>query len=257
MGVVAIFGAGPALGLSVARRFGGAGLPVALVSRTERKLDAYVEILAAEGIRAQAFPADLADPAGVANVVERITRHLGPIEVAYYGPDGLGTSVSSTLDIEPGLLREQLVFTLLSPVAVARAVWPVMAESGTGSLLYALGMASKYPEPMTGSVGMAQAAMRNHLHALHRELAPRGVYAGALLIGDLIERSAAAALVDADPGGLPVDGADGLVMDRVDPDRLAEALWDMHVRRDEVEMEVGSPTLRRKANGLPSAGGGH
>lgn len=246
MGVVTVFGAGPALGLSVARRFGGAGLSVALVSRTERKLNAYVETLAAEGVRAQAFPADLADPVGAVSAVERITRRLGPIEVAYYGPDGLGTSVSSTLDVEPGSLREQLVFTLLSPVAVARAVWPAMAENGTGSLLYALGMASKYPEPITGSVGMAQAALRNHLHALHRELAPRGVYVGALLIGDLIERSAAAALVDADPDGLPVDGADGLVLDRVDPDRLAEALWDMHMRRDDVEVEVGSQTLRRK-----------
>ncbi|MEV4229069.1 SDR family NAD(P)-dependent oxidoreductase, partial [Streptomyces bobili] len=50
MPVIAVIGAGPGLGLSIARRFGKEGFQVALVSRTQDKLDALAARLAEEGI---------------------------------------------------------------------------------------------------------------------------------------------------------------------------------------------------------------
>ncbi|KND37998.1 SDR family NAD(P)-dependent oxidoreductase, partial [Streptomyces stelliscabiei] len=59
MPVIAVIGAGPGLGLSIARRFGREGFQVALVSRTQDKLDALAARLAAEGIEAAGFAADV------------------------------------------------------------------------------------------------------------------------------------------------------------------------------------------------------
>jgi NAD(P)-dependent dehydrogenase (short-subunit alcohol dehydrogenase family) len=61
MPVIAIVGAGPGLGLSIARRFGREGFTVALISRSAANLDRLAAELADSGIQAAGFPADVRD----------------------------------------------------------------------------------------------------------------------------------------------------------------------------------------------------
>ena len=63
---IVIVGAGPNLGLAVARRFGREGLAVGLVSRTQSKLDDLAAQLEADGIRAEGAAADIRDPDALA-----------------------------------------------------------------------------------------------------------------------------------------------------------------------------------------------
>ncbi|MEV4893258.1 SDR family NAD(P)-dependent oxidoreductase, partial [Nonomuraea sp. NPDC055795] len=56
-----VVGAGPGLGMGVARAFGRAGFRVGLIARTPEKLDALVAELTGLGIGAAAFPADIRD----------------------------------------------------------------------------------------------------------------------------------------------------------------------------------------------------
>jgi short-subunit dehydrogenase len=58
---IAIVGAGPGMGLAIARTFGSRGYDVALIARNRAKLDDLVGRLAAEDITAAAFPADVRD----------------------------------------------------------------------------------------------------------------------------------------------------------------------------------------------------
>ncbi|MFE4723990.1 SDR family NAD(P)-dependent oxidoreductase, partial [Streptomyces sp. NPDC056728] len=53
MSTIAIVGAGPGLGLSIAKVFGVHGFDVALISRNKVKLDALVAELAEAGITAE------------------------------------------------------------------------------------------------------------------------------------------------------------------------------------------------------------
>src|ERR1700761_8107978 len=95
-GTIAIFGAGPGLGQAVARRFGREGFRVALVARTGKRLEAFAAELAAEGIEAAGFPADLAQLAGPARetpddrsgLIDAITERFGTIDVIQYAPAG-------------------------------------------------------------------------------------------------------------------------------------------------------------------------
>ncbi len=64
-----------------------------------------------------------------------------------------------------------------------------------------------------GNYGPAAAWLRNYAHALHAELAPRGVQVGHVAIGVFIGRQ---------PGHVPADD-------------LASAYWDLHTRRGDVE----------------------
>ncbi|MFD5141505.1 SDR family NAD(P)-dependent oxidoreductase [Streptomyces sp. NPDC058378] len=55
---IAIVGAGPGMGLAIARTFGSQGFDVALIARNRDKLNDLAGRLDAEGITAAAFPAE-------------------------------------------------------------------------------------------------------------------------------------------------------------------------------------------------------
>jgi NAD(P)-dependent dehydrogenase (short-subunit alcohol dehydrogenase family) len=64
-----------------------------------------------------------------------------------------------------------------------------------------------------GNYAPAAAWLSNYAHALHAELAPRGVQVGHVAIGMFIGKQT---------GHVPADD-------------LAPAYWDLHTRRDDVE----------------------
>src|SRR5579859_6160634 len=86
---IAVFGAGPGMGRSVARRFGREGFQVALVARNQTRLDAYTGELAADGIKTAGFAGDLADRDALPGIIEAITARFGPIDVLEYAPSGI------------------------------------------------------------------------------------------------------------------------------------------------------------------------
>ncbi|WP_444948033.1 SDR family NAD(P)-dependent oxidoreductase [Micromonospora ureilytica] len=59
---IAIVGAGPGLGMEIARAFGRRGFAVALLARDAAKLETLAEELGAEGIVAAGFTADILKP---------------------------------------------------------------------------------------------------------------------------------------------------------------------------------------------------
>ncbi|TFV32902.1 SDR family NAD(P)-dependent oxidoreductase [Streptomyces sp. T1317-0309] len=83
---VAVVGAGPDLGRAIARRFGSAGHPVALISRHAEKLRGIADDLAAEGIIARAYPADVTDAKALTGALEAAAEELGRIGVLSYSP---------------------------------------------------------------------------------------------------------------------------------------------------------------------------
>jgi short-subunit dehydrogenase len=231
MKTIAIFGAGPALGLAVARRFGREGFRAALVARDRCRLDAMAETLAGEGVEAAAFPADLTDRAVALGAAEAIEARFGPIDVLEYSPAGDGNVRTSPSQLDVPTVGPLLDRYVLTPVMLAGRLLPGMRERGGGGLLFALGAAAKYPTPRMAGGGVAQSALRSYVHTLDAELGPEGVYAGALLIGALIEGSEAHRNASAWSAG-------GRQLAVVTADDLAGRYWDMYLKRDRVEEEV-------------------
>jgi short-subunit dehydrogenase len=76
------------------------------------------------------------------------------------------------------------------------------------------------------------AATRNYLHSLHAEVAASGVYVGTIAVGAMIARSAAHQVLTS--GQLDLQAGTELAV--VDPDELANLLWELTTKRDRIEL---------------------
>jgi short-subunit dehydrogenase len=237
MKTITIFGAGPGLGLAVARRFGREGFRVALVARDAGRLDSMAAGLAGEGVQAAGFAADLTDRTAVLSAVDEIQARFGPIDVLEYGPTPGEHLRRSPSELDVAAVSRLLDLYVLTPVALVGRVLPGMLERGDGGLLFSMGAAATYPMPRFAG-GMALSSLRSYAHTLHAELEPRNVYAGTLVIGALIEGSAAARNPSAwGSGEVPVVAAGD----------LAELCWDMYSKRGRAEEQV-TPGLAAAAD---------
>ncbi|HEX6351848.1 SDR family NAD(P)-dependent oxidoreductase [Actinophytocola sp.] len=235
---VAIFGAGPALGLSVARRFGREGYRVALVARRQESLDELAAAL--PDVETATFRADLLDPAQLTAAVTEVKERFGQVDVGVWSPGGLDMPRVDVLDIDPDELPGQLGLLLLAPIRLASLLLPEMRKRGDGALLFASGTSAIAPVPQLGNVGIALAALRNYVFGANAALAGEGVYVGIVPIGGLIRNSAAEAAVLNNPAAFENFDLEALKLTTIDPDAIAEVFWDLNLKRDRVEEIVGN-----------------
>jgi NADP-dependent 3-hydroxy acid dehydrogenase YdfG len=216
---IAIIGAGPQLGLAIARSFGSQGYDVALIARNRAKLDGLVGQLASDGITAAAFPADVLDRPALTRAIGDAAARFDGIDVLEYSPAGTAETTKLTLPSEtsPDDVQEQIEFQLYGAIAATGAVLPAMRQAGAGTLLYTTGAGSVDPVPQIGNVNSAAAALRNWAINLNKELAGTGVYAAHVAIGVNINVSAIP--------GFPTAPAED----------IAAVYWELHNQRQAAE----------------------
>ncbi|MGI5239904.1 SDR family NAD(P)-dependent oxidoreductase [Dactylosporangium sp. CA-139066] len=217
MPTIAIVGAGPGLGLSIAKLFGGHGFQVALISRSATRLAALVADLGAAGITAAAFPADAADTAALSTALHRAAAQLGGIDVLEFSPFP-GLTMIHPGDVTVDDLRPDVERLLYGAVTATQAVLPGMLRAGAGTLLFTTGGGAIDPLPMLAALNAAQAGMRNYAHNLHHTLAGRGIYAAVVAINVFIGDNPPAP-------GIPHAAADD----------IARTYWDLYTRRTAAE----------------------
>jgi NAD(P)-dependent dehydrogenase (short-subunit alcohol dehydrogenase family) len=218
---LAIIGAGPGMGLAIARTFGSRGFDVALIARTKEKLDALVDQLGQDGIKAAAFPADVLDRTALTDALAGAQARFGGIDVLEYSPAPHspvpGFALATPSEVTVDNLQPQVEYSFYGAVAAARAVLPAMREAGAGTLLFTTGGGSVDPRPMFGNVNAAQAALRNWVLNLDKELTGSGVHAAHVAINVWIGGGG--------PDGFPT----------ATPEQIAPLYWDLHEHRDRSE----------------------
>ena len=202
MSTIAIVGAGPGLGLAIARVFGEKGFSVALISRTQSRLDELAKTLGDEGIEARGFAGDVMDRDSLAAALTAAKETFGSIDVLEFSPAPHapvpGLEMVGALDLTVDSMAPQLEFYLYSAIAAVREVLPEMLERHSGTLLFTTGGGSISPVPMMGNINAASAALRNWALNLNGALADSGVHAAYVAINLLIdsgpEKASAAAI---------------------------------------------------------------
>ncbi|MGW3690432.1 SDR family NAD(P)-dependent oxidoreductase [Streptomyces sp. NPDC005125] len=221
MPTLAIVGAGPGMGLAIARTFGARGFNVALLARTPKKLDDLVAQLETEGITAAAFRADVLDRPSLTTALDAARAHFGSIDVLEYSPAPHspvpGFTMAAPSEVTVDNLQPQIEYTFYGAVTAARTVLPAMREAGAGTLLFTTGGGSIHPNPMMGNVNAAGGALRNWVRNLHNELSGSGIYAAHIAINTW--------LGEGGPEGIP----------SATPEQIAPLYWDLHERRDQAE----------------------
>ena len=217
---IAVLGAGPGLGQAVAHRYAREGYAVAVVGRRREPLDRLVGQLTGDGARAFAIAADLADTGAIPALAERIRATVGDPEVLYYGVAANG--FVPVLELTPERVDELMPLGVHALLALVREFLPAMLAQGEGAVLSAQGASALRGNPDIAG-GLALAAQRNLLQALHAAVADRGVYVGGLYIGAAIENTPFHARLEAArAAGDPVPA-----IPSVDPAELADLLWTM------------------------------
>jgi NADP-dependent 3-hydroxy acid dehydrogenase YdfG len=213
-----IVGAGPNLGLAVARRFGREGFSVGLISRTQPTLDDLVAQLEAERITAAGAAADIRDAQALAEAIEGLARRLGAVEVLEYSPLPAREFMKPILETTVEDVRGPLEFSVLGAVAATRTVLGPMREAGRGTLLFTTGGAAINPYPLRAGVGISFAGEVAYARMLHDELAEQGIHVAHTAIGGQIA-----------PGG------------DHEPAEIADLLWAHHAERGPFQTRVGIP----------------
>lgn len=201
--VIAIVGAGPGLGLAVARRFGQAGYAAALIARRQGALDLMVAELNGEGILAQGFVADIIDEAALKRALQEARSSLGPISVVQFSPvpapEGDGSEYTPT-GLDRATMDRLHKLVILGAITTVREVLPAMQSSGGGSIFLTTSGSAHHVMPVYTPVGMTMAGLRSYGLCLHEVLQAAGVYVATVCIGVLIRKG--------DPVGDPAVLAD-------------------------------------------------
>ncbi|MFF1298362.1 MULTISPECIES: SDR family NAD(P)-dependent oxidoreductase [unclassified Streptomyces] len=218
---IAVIGAGPQMGMAIARTFGSQGFDVALISRNRAKLDGLVATLGAEGITAAAFPADVLDHDALSQALKDAAARFGGIDVLEYSPLAIESTVLATpAESDPSHMQHEIEVQLYGAMAATKAVLPAMREAGAGTLLYTTGAGSLDPLPMVGNVNAAAAALRNWVVNLHKELDGTGVQAAHIAI-------------DVALGGSSMDPT----LKAATPEEVSSVYWELHTtKRDQGEI---------------------
>lgn len=208
---IVIVGAGPGLGMSIAKKFGKNGFRVALIARNEEKLNQLVIELEQLGIEAASFQADILNKDQISLAFATIKEKYGFIDVVEYSPTPSIDTVTNALDVTEENALYQFQFNVLGAISSIREVLPDMLDKQSGALLFTTGGAAVNPVPMMGNVGIAVSGLRNYIFNLNSELKDKGIYAGHISIGIWMQPNS-----------------------RVQ-DKIADIWYDMYTKRDRVE----------------------
>ena len=219
MPTIAIVGAGPGLGLSIAKVFGRNGFRVALIARSQDKLDGLAAQLSDIGIDAAGFVADVMNRPSLAAAFARIKDRFSGIDVREYSPAPHtpvpGITTGTPLDATVDTLQPQIDYYLYGGITAAQQVLPDMIERG-GTLLFTTGASSVAPVAFPAeyaTVAIAASALRTWVLMLNRQLADTGVFAAHVALAVWI-------------------GSGG---PETQADTIAQLYWDLHTKRDQVE----------------------
>lgn len=223
---IIVCGHGPGISDAVARRFGKEGFSVALVARSEERLQKAAASLFDSGVTAKAFACDLGDPAAVRAMVKSVHDSMGPVTVlhwnAFRGAAGdLTTCTTDDLRAVLDVGVHGMVAAIQESLSDLRASKGSVLVTGGGLALYdprVDAMAVSW-----GAMGLAvsKAAQHKIVGMLNQKLAPEGIYVGEVVVLGTVK-------------GTAFDGGNATI----EASAIAERFWDMHQNRAAASVHI-------------------
>jgi rhamnose utilization protein RhaD (predicted bifunctional aldolase and dehydrogenase)/NAD(P)-dependent dehydrogenase (short-subunit alcohol dehydrogenase family) len=152
--IVAITGAGGAIGNATAKAFAAAGAEVALLDVDEPAARAHADRL---GGRAIAVACDVTDPASVTAAFAKVAETFGGVDIVV---SNAGAAWQGRIgDVDEAVLRQSFELNFYGHQRVAQAAVKIMLAQGTGGcLLFNVSKQAVNPGPNFGPYGLPKAA---------------------------------------------------------------------------------------------------
>jgi short-subunit dehydrogenase len=152
-----ITGASSGIGKATALAFAQAGIDVALVSRSQDKLEAIATMAREAGVEAKAYPLDLAKMEQVKSEINAIATDFAPIDILV---NNAGMGYTNPL-IETSLSDWQQVIdlNLTSVFQCILGVLPAMRQQQRGTIINVASIAGQQPFPDWGAYSVSKAGL--------------------------------------------------------------------------------------------------
>ncbi|HEY3448646.1 MAG TPA: SDR family oxidoreductase [Myxococcales bacterium] len=179
--LAAVTGASAGIGAAFAAQLARRGHDLLLVARGADRLQAAGESLAREhGVAAEAFPCDLADPADLKRLEDRLASEPRLAMLVNNAGFGAGKDfLQVDADAHEAMIRVHLTAT----VRLTRAALPGMVERRSGAIVNVSSVAGYLPRGGSVTYGASKSYLTFFTEALSVELAGSGVKVQALCPG--------------------------------------------------------------------------
>jgi short-subunit dehydrogenase len=197
-----LVGAGPGLGLAVARRFAVGGYRVTLLARKADRMGELAQSLDDTGAEIDTIEADASDSDDLrARMTELYGSDGAPGVVIYNAvmgaPDRLMSSTAAHL-------QTAYAVDVIGAIVIAQVAAPAMRAAGFGTIVVTGGGFADHPIPALATVSLGKAALRAAATMLGADLGPDGIRVATLTIAGQIVAGTA-----------------------FDPERIAERYWEV------------------------------
>lgn len=152
-----ITGASSGIGKATALAFAQAGIDVALVSRSQDKLETIATMAREAGVEAKAYPLDLAKMEQVKSEINAIATDFAPIDILV---NNAGMGYTNPL-IETSLSDWQQVIdlNLTSVFQCILGVLPALRQQQRGTIINVASIAGQQPFPDWGAYSVSKAGL--------------------------------------------------------------------------------------------------
>ena len=179
--VCLITGLGDGTGGACARRFHKGGYRLAMLARTQERLDRFEAEL--EGSRG--YQCNVMDLDHLTATAEKVAREMGAPEVVIH--NAAGGSFQNFLGDKPQHLERNFRINTTALLYIARATAPAMIEAGKGSIIVTGNTSALRGKANYAFFAPTKAAQRILAQSIARELGPKGVHVAYVLIDASID----------------------------------------------------------------------
>lgn len=168
-----ITGASSGIGKATALAFASSGINVALVSRSEAKLETVAKEASAYGVKAKVYPTDLAKIEQVKPQIKGIIEDLGSVDILV---NSAGMGYTNWLKETPLTDWQQVInLNVTSVFQCVQAVLPSMRSRGSGTIINIASIAGINPFPEWGAYSVSKAALIAFSKVLAAEERAKGI----------------------------------------------------------------------------------
>jgi NAD(P)-dependent dehydrogenase (short-subunit alcohol dehydrogenase family) len=171
-----VYGGGGAVGGAAARAFAREGARVFLAGRTAARLDAVAAGIADAGGVAEMAQVDALDERAVGRHVEEVAARAGSVDVTFnaVGTDN-GEQGVPLVDLSADEYGAPIAYYTRTHFVTAKAAARQMMRQRSGVILTLSNPMARMATALTGSFGIASAAVENLSRQLAAELGPHGI----------------------------------------------------------------------------------
>ena len=219
--VALVIGAGDATGGAIAKRFAAGGYTACVTRREADKLEPLLEAIRAAGGQAHGFGSDARKEEDVIALVETIERDIGPIEVLVFN---IGANVPCSI-LEETARKYFKIWEMacFGGFLNGREVAKRMVTRGRGTILFTGATAGLRGSANFAAFAGAKHALRALAQSMARELGPRGIHVGHVVVDGAIDTEFIRSTF---PERYALKEQDGIL----NPEHIAENYWNLHTQ---------------------------